>query len=269
MNFKVTANRESIMSKVVFIGAGPGDPELITLKGKKFLEKADVVIYAGSLLNPEILKFAKPDVKLYDSAAMSREEVFKIMVEAVRDGKLVARVHDGDPSFYGALQEQLDFLEKEKIEYKIIPGVSCLQGAAASLKRELTLPNISQTVIITRPKGRTSVPESESIRELAKHQATMVIFLGVQHIDSVIKELGQGGYPKDTPVAVVYRASWREEKIVKGTLNDIVGKVKAAGIKKTALIFVGKVLNPKAYDYSKLYDPSFTHGYRKGDDNVP
>jgi precorrin-4/cobalt-precorrin-4 C11-methyltransferase len=256
------------MSKVVFIGAGPGDPELITLKGKKFLEKADVVIYAGSLLNPEILKYAKPNAELYDSATMHRAEVFKVIVEAVRDGKLVARVHDGDPSFFGALQEQLDFLEKEQIAYTIIPGVSCLQGAAASLKRELTLPNISQTVIITRPKGRTSVPESESIRELAKHQATMVLFLGVQHIDSVIKELEQGGYPKDTPVAVVYRASWPGEKIVKGTLNDILPKVKEAGIKKTALIFVGKVLNPKSYDYSKLYDPSFTTGFRKGVNDV-
>jgi len=256
------------MSKVVFIGAGPGDPELITLKGKKFLEKADVVVYAGSLLNPEILKYAKPDAELYDSATMHREEVFKVIAEAVRDGKLVARVHDGDPSFFGALQEQLDFLEKEKIAYTIIPGVSCLQGAAASLKRELTLPKISQTVIITRPKGRTSVPESESIRELAKHQATMVLFLGVQHIDSVIKELEQGGYPKDTPVAVVYRASWPGEKIVKGTLNDILAKVKEAGIKETALIFIGKVLNPKAYDYSKLYDPSFTTGFRKGVEDV-
>jgi precorrin-4/cobalt-precorrin-4 C11-methyltransferase len=256
------------MSKVVFIGAGPGDPELITLKGKKFLEKADVVIYAGSLLNPEILKYAKPDAELYDSAAMNREEVFRVMVEGVKAGKLVARVHDGDPSFFGALQEQLDFLSKEKIEFTLVPGVSCLQAGAASLKRELTLPNISQTVIITRPKGKTPVPESESIRELAKHRATMVIFLGVQHIDSVIKELGQGGYPKDTPAAVVYRASWREEKIVKGTLNDIVWKVKEAGIKETALIFVGDVLSPKVYDYSKLYDPAFTHGFRKGDDNV-
>ena len=256
------------MSKVVFIGAGPGDPELITLKGKKFLEKADVVIYAGSLLNPEILKYAKPDAELYDSATMHREEVFKVMVEAVREGKLVARVHDGDPSFFGALQEQLDFLEKEKIEYMLIPGVSCLQGGAASLKRELTLPNISQTVIITRPEGRTPVPESESLRELAKHQATMVIFLGVQHINSVIKELEQGGYPKDTPVGVVYKATWPEQKIVKGTLNDIVEKVRAAGITKTALIFVGNVLNPKAYDPSKLYDSSFTTGFRKGVNDV-
>jgi len=256
------------VSKVVIIGAGPGDPELITIKGKKWLEKADVVIYAGSLLNPEILKYTKPGAELYDSAAMNREEVFKLMAESIKAGKLVARVHDGDPSFFGAIQEQMDFLDQEKIEYLRIPGVSCLQGGAASLKRELTLPNISQTVIITRPEGRTPVPEKESIRELAKHQATMVIFLGGQYIAAVIEELEKGGYPKDTPVSVVYRATWPEQKIVKGTLNDIVEKVKAAGITKTALIFVGKVLNPSAYDYSKLYDPSFTHGFRKGDENV-
>lgn len=257
------------MSKVVFIGAGPGDPELITIKGKKNLEKADVIIYAGSLLNPEILKYAKPDAKLYDSAAMNREEVFQVMVVAVNEEKLVARVHDGDPSFFGAITEQMDFLEKEKIPYEVIPGVSCLQGGAASLKRELTLPNVSQSVIITRPEGRTPVPESERIRELAKHGTTMVIFLGVQHIDKVVRELGEGGRPKDTPVAVVYKATWKEEKIVRGTLGDIVQKVRETGIEKTALIFVGEVLSPKAYDYSKLYDPSFTHGYRKGESNVP
>lgn len=256
------------MSKVVIIGAGPGDPELITIKGKKWLEKADVVIYTGSLLNPEILKYAKPNAELYDSAAMNREEVFKVMAESVKAGKLVARVHDGDPSFFGAIQEQMDFLDKEKIEYLRIPGVSCLQGGAASLNRELTLPNISQTVIITRPEGRTPVPEAERIRELARHQATMVIFLGVQHLSAVIEELEKGGYPKATPVAVVYKATWPEQKIVKGTLNDIVEKVEAAEITKTALIFVGKFLDPSAYDYSKLYDPSFTHGFRRGDKNV-
>jgi precorrin-4/cobalt-precorrin-4 C11-methyltransferase len=256
------------MSKVIFIGAGPGDPELITLKGKKFLEKADVVIYAGSLLNPEILKYAKPSAELYDSAKMNREEVFKVMAKTVREGKLVARVHDGDPSFYGAIQEQMDFLKKEKIEYMNIPGVSCLQGSAASLQRELTLPNISQTVIVTRPKGRTPVPESESIRELAKHQATMVIFLGTPQIATVVAELEKGGYPKDTPAALVYKATWPEQKIVRGTLSDIVGKAAGAEIKETALIFVGKVLNPEGYDYSKLYDPEFTTGFRKGAKDV-
>ena len=257
------------MSKVVIIGAGPGDPELITLKGKKWLEKADVVIYAGSLLNPEILKYAKPNAELYDSATMDREEVFKVMADSVKAGKLVARVHDGDPSFFGAIQEQMDFLDKEKIECMRIPGVSCLQGGAASLNRELTLPNISQTVIVTRPEGRTPVPEAERIQELAKHQATMVIFLGIQHINKVIEELGKGGYPEDTPVSVVYKATWPEQKIVKGTLSDIAEKVKAAGITKTALIYVGRVFDPQAYDYSKLYDPAFTHGFRKGDENVP
>ena len=252
------------MSKVVFIGAGPGDPELITLKGKRFLEKADVVIYAGSLLNPEILKYAKADAELHDSAKMHREEVFEVMVDAVRKGKLVARVHDGDPSFYGAIQEQMDFLKKQNIEYMNIPGVSCLQGSAASLQRELTLPNISQTVIVTRPKGRTPVPDAESICELAKHQATMVIFLGTPQIATVVSELQKGGYPKTTPAAVVYKATWPDMKIVRGTLSDIVKKAADAGIKETALIFVGRVLNPEGYDYSKLYAPEFTTGFRKG-----
>ena len=248
----------------MFIGAGPGDPELITLKGKRFLEQADVIIYAGSLLNPEILKYGKPGAELHDSAAMHRDEVFKVMVNSVREGKLVARVHDGDPSFFGAIQEQMDYLSNQGIEYVNIPGVSCLQGSAASLQRELTLPNISQTVIVTRPKGRTPVPESESIRELARHQATMVVFLGTPQIATVVDELQKGGYPKDTPAAVVYKATWPEQKIVRGNLGDIVEKAKAAEITETALIFVGRVLNPEGYDFSKLYDPAFTTGFRKG-----
>jgi len=256
------------MRKVVFIGAGPGDPELITLKGKRNLEKADVIIYAGSLLNPEILKYARPDAELYDSAAMNLKEVLQVMFDAVNEGKFVARVHDGDPSFFGAITEQMDFLEKQKIAYEVIPGVSCLHVGAAALKRELTLPNVSQSVIITRPEGRTPVPESERIRELAKHGTTMVIFLAIQHVEKVIKELEESGRPKDTPVAVVYKATWKEQKIVRGTLEDIVKKVRDAGITRTALIYVGEVLNPKAYDYSKLYDPKFTHGYRKGENDV-
>ncbi|HLN90022.1 MAG TPA: precorrin-4 C(11)-methyltransferase [Candidatus Binatia bacterium] len=253
------------MKKVVFIGAGPGDPELITIKGRKWLEQADVVIYAGSLLNPEYLKYCKKGAELHDSAKMSLPEVQKVMTTGVRADKLVARVHDGDPSFYGAIQEQMTFLDKEGIEYFRIPGVSCLQGGAAALNRELTLPNISQTVIITRPEGRTPVPEAESICKLAAHQATMVIFLGTQHIARVVEELQKGGYPKDTPAQVVYKATWPEQKILKGTLSDIVAKVKAAGITETALIFVGRVLDPQAYDLSKLYDPKFTTGFRKGE----
>ena len=256
------------MKKVVFIGAGPGDPELITIKGKKYLENADVIIYTGSLINHEILKYAKTSAQLYDSAKMDLKQVFQVMIDAINADKLVARVHDGDPSFFGAITEQMDFLDEQKISYEVIPGVSCLQGGASVLRRELTLPNISQSVIITRPEGRTPVPEPERIRELAKHGTTMVIFLGIQHVDKVIEELVESGRPVDTPVAVVYKATWKEQKIVRGTLADIVQKVKDAGITRTGLIFVGEVLNPKAYDYSKLYDPKFTHNYRKGEDDV-
>ncbi|MGB9854215.1 MAG: precorrin-4 C(11)-methyltransferase [Candidatus Bathyarchaeales archaeon] len=258
----------SVKGKVFFVGAGPGDPELITLKGKKLLEKADVIIYTGSLLNPEILKFSRQGAKLYDSASMSLGEIVKTMVDAAKEGKTVVRLHDGDPSFYGAIKEQMDFLAKEKIDYEVVPGVSSLQAAAATLKRELTLPSISQTVIITRPEGRTPITDVENLTELARHRATMAIFLGIPAIDTVVEKLRLGGYPEDTPVAVVYKASWREEKIVKGTLGDIVGKVREAGIKSTALILVGEVLNPKLYDYSKLYDAGFTHSFRKGQKDV-
>ncbi|MFA5571610.1 MAG: precorrin-4 C(11)-methyltransferase [Crenarchaeota archaeon] len=254
------------MNKVVFIGAGPGDPELITLKGKKWLEQADVVIYTGSLLNPDYLKYCKKDAELHDSAKMGLTEMLKIMVEKIKAGKRVVRLHDGDPSFYGAIQEVMTALDKEGIEYFRIPGISCLLGGAAALNRELTLPNISQTVIITRPEGRTPVPEAESIRKLAVSQSTMVIFLGAPHIARVVDELQIGGYSKDTPCQVVYKATWPEQKIVKGNLEDIVEKVKAQDITETALIFVGNVLDPKAYDLSKLYDPKFTTGFRKGED---
>jgi len=257
-----------VKGKVFFVGAGPGDPELITLKGKKLLESADVIVYAGSLLNPEILKFSKQGAKLYDSAAMSLDEIIKTMVDAAKEGKTVVRLHDGDPSFYGAIKEQMDHLEKEGVEYEVVPGVSSLQAAAASLKRELTLPGVSQTVIITRPEGRTPVTEAENLAELAKHKATMAIFLGIPAIDTVVEKLRLGGYSEDTPVAVVYKASWREEKIVKGTLSDIAEKVRKAGIKSTALILVGEVLNPKSYGYSKLYDAGFTHSFRKGQKDV-
>ena len=252
------------MNKVVIIGAGSGDPELITLKGKRYLEQADIVVFTGSLLNPEYLKYAKSSAKLYDSAKMGLPEMLKVMVEGVKADKSVVRLHDGDPSFYGAIQELMDGLDKEGVEYFRIPGISCLLGAAAALNRELTLPNVSQTVIITRPEGRTSVPEAESISKLAQHQATMVIFLGTPHIAKVMVDLQKGGYPKETPVSVVYKATWPEQKIVRGTIADIVEKVNAEGITETALIFVGKVMDPNVYDLSKLYDPAFTTGFRKG-----
>lgn len=253
------------MNKVVFIGAGSGDPELITLKGKKWLEQADIVIYTGSLLNPEYLKYCKKGAQLHDSAKMGLPEMLKVIVEGVTASKQVVRLHDGDPSFYGAIQEVMTALDKEGIEYFRIPGISCLLGGAAALNRELTLPNISQTVIITRPEGRTPVPEKESLQKLASHQATMVIFLGTPHIARVVEDLQKGGYIKDTPCQVVYKATWPEQKIVKGTLADIVEKVRAAGITETALIFVGKVFDPQTYDLSKLYDPKFTTGFRTGE----
>jgi precorrin-4/cobalt-precorrin-4 C11-methyltransferase len=254
--------------KVFFVGAGPGDPELITLKGKKILEKADVVVYTGSLLNPEILKYAKEGAQLFDSSRMDLEEIVQTLVKAAKEGNIVVRLHDGDPSFYGAIKEQMDLLDKEGIEYEVIPGVSSLQAAAASLKLELTLPGVSQTVIITRPEGKTPITGADNLVELARHRATMAIFLGVHAIRKVVDKLRLGGYPEDTPVAVVYKASWPEEEIVKGTLRDIAEKVEGENIKSTALILVGDVIEPKDYGRSRLYDAGFTHGFRRGKGNV-
>ena len=249
--------------KITIVGAGPGDPELITLKGKKAIENADILIYAGSLVNKEVLNYNKKNAKIYNSATMNLDEIIDVIVEGVKNNLNVVRVHTGDPSIYGAIKEQIDELKKYGIDVDIIPGVTSLFAATSSLKVELTLPDVSQTVIITRPEGRTPKPEDEKIKDLAKHNATMAIYLGVGMIDKVVKDLLDGGYNEDTPVAVVYHASWDDEKIVKGTLNDISQKVKDAGIKKTALIIVGEVLNPKYYEYSKLYDKDFETEYRK------
>jgi precorrin-4/cobalt-precorrin-4 C11-methyltransferase len=249
------------MSKVYFIGAGPGDPELITLKAKRLIEEADVIIYSGSLLNPKILEYARG--KLYDAAKMDREEINNILAEAALNGRLAIRLHDGDPSIYGAIREQIDKLESKGIECQVIPGISALFAAASRLNLELTLPGITQTVIITRAEARTPVPDREKIEELAKHKSTMAFYLSVHLIDKVVKELIKGGYEEDTPVAVVYRATWDDEIIIKGKLNDIARKVKDARINKTAIIIVGYVIEPKMYEYSKVYDPNFTHGYRK------
>ncbi|NYB52791.1 MAG: precorrin-4 C(11)-methyltransferase [Methanobacteriaceae archaeon] len=250
--------------KVVFIGAGPGDPELITLKALKVIEKADVIIYAGSLVNPEILGYAKEEAVIYNSAHMNLDEIVDVMGEAAGEGKLVARVHTGDPSIYGAIKEQIQQLKSKQIEYHIIPGVSSLFAAAAALETELTLPEVSQTVIITRPSGRTPKPDREAIFRLAEHQATMCIFLGVHMIGKVVGEL-LTFYDPETPVAVVQKASWKDEKIVRGNLTDIIDKVKDAGIQKTAIIVVGEVLHPGSVTPSKLYDAHFTHEYRKGE----
>ncbi len=248
---------------VYFIGAGPGDPDLLTIKGKKVIDRADVIIYAGSLVNKEILKDAKADAAIYNSAAMTLEEVLAVMQKAEADGLVTARVHTGDPSVFGAHREQMDALKQLGIPYEVIPGVSSFVAAAAALKKEYTLPGVSQTVILTRMEGRTAMPPKESIRDLARHNATMVIFLSVGMIDRLATELMQE-YRPDTPAAVVYKASWENQKIVQGTLSDIAQKVTDAGIKKTALIVVGDFLGEE-YELSRLYDKTFSHEYRRAE----
>ena len=235
---------------------------MLTLKAVKIIHKADVIIYAGSLVNKDVLKFAKKAAVSYDSAKMTLEEVLGIIDREKSTKKIIARLHTGDPSLYGAIQEQMDWCEKEGIAYEVIPGVSSFQAAAASLRQEFTLPGVSQTVILTRLSGRTKVPQKEDLEKLAKIRATLVIFLSVQDIARVVKKL-KYGYNQDTPVAVVERASWPDERGIQGTLADIAKKVKAAGIKRQALIIVGEVLRKKGYQSSRLYDKNFAHGFRK------
>lgn len=247
---------------VWFIGAGPGDPELITLKGKRLIESADVIIYAGSLVNKKVLAGRKKAAVVWDSSGLTLEEVIAIIQEAVQQGRTVARVHTGDPSLYGAIREQADWLDQLGISYEVVPGVSSFTAAAAALAREFTLPGVSQTVICTRLAGRTSVPAKEQLKKLAAHSASMVIFLSIHMIRRVVDELLAGGYRRETKIAVVRKATWGDQQIVEGALEDIAGKVEKAGIKKTALILVGDFLD-NAYEKSKLYDKNFSHGYRK------
>lgn len=248
--------------KVFLIGAGPGDPELITIKGARIISEADVVIYAGSLVNVQVLAGAKPEAEIYNSASMTLDEVLQVMKEAINQGKMVARVHTGDPSIYGAIQEQMDQLAEWGIDYEVIPGVSSFVATAAALKQEYTLPDVTQTVILTRMEGRTGVPTKEKIRSLAEHNATMCIFLSVHMMSELVEQL-RSGYAEDTPVMVVQRASWPDQKIVHGTLADIAHKVAQADIGKTAMIVVSNVFR-REYSKSKLYDPEFTHEYRIG-----
>lgn len=251
---------------VHFVGAGPGDPELLTLKEKRLLEEADVVIYAGSLVNPELLDYCREGAGIYNSASMTLDQVLEVMKEAEAMGQTTVRLHTGDPSVYGAHREQMDALERMGIPYDVTPGVSSFLAAAASLKKEYTLPGVSQTVILTRRGGRTEVPERESLKKLAEHQASMVIFLSVGQMEEVAGELAPF-YGWDCPAAVVYRASWEDETIVRGTLREIGEKVRQAGITKTALIAVGGFLG-NDYELSKLYDGTFTHGFRRGTDRT-
>ena len=250
---------------IYFIGAGPGDPELITLKGRRLIDEADVIIFAGSLVNPKVLDGHKESAKIYDSAYMDLDEVTKVEIEAEKAGLKVVRVHTGDPSIYGAIREQMDILEKEGIEYEVVPGVSSFVATAAALKKEYTLPDVSQTVIITRMEGRTPMPPREKLKDLASHHASMCIFLSVGFMDELCKTLIEGGYEPDTPIAVVYKASWPEQKIVIGTLSDMPQKAKEANISKTAMTVVGGFLGDK-YSLSKLYDKHFSTEFRKAVD---
>ncbi|MBI2875397.1 MAG: precorrin-4 C(11)-methyltransferase [Candidatus Tectomicrobia bacterium] len=250
--------------RVFFIGAGPGDPELLTLKGKRILQEADLVIYAGSLVNPELLAYAREGAEICDSASLTLEEIFGRIAQAFQGGKVVVRLQTGDPSIYGALDEQLRLLEAHGIPYEVVPGVSSAMAAAATLRQEFTVPEVCQTVILTRLEGRTPVPERERLSRLAQIQATLVIFLSLDRIDKVVEELA-AGYPPQTPVAVVYRASWPEEKVIRGTLAEIAGKVREAGLNRQGLILVGEALGlrQEREDHrSRLYHGDFPHGFR-------
>ena len=249
--------------KIIFAGAGPGAPDLITLRCLKAIQEADLIVYAGSLVNPEVLKSAGSACSIVDSATISLQEIVKLMKEAYFSGKKVIRLHTGDPAIYGAIAEQMTELDKLKIPYEVIPGVSSVFASAAALKTELTSPGVSQTVILTRQAGRTPVPPGQEIANLAKHGATMCIFLSAGGVKNLTDELIRGGYSPETPAHVVYRASWKEEKIVRGNISNISEKLKKAGIERQAMIIVGDALDREKCGKSLLYDATFAHGYRK------
>lgn len=249
--------------QVTFVGAGPGDKELITVRGMNCLKKADVIIYAGSLVNPALLEYAKKDTEIHNSASMTLDEVIAVTDKSVKTGKYVVRLHTGDPSIYGAIREQMDRLDELSITYEVVPGVSSFLASAAALKKEFTLPDVSQTVIITRQEGRTPVPEKEKLSLLASHGATMCIFLSVQMIEEVMEEMLSGGaYTKDTPVAVVEKASWPDQKVYQGTIATIGGILKNSGVERTAMIMVGGFLDGE-YELSRLYASDYTHMFRE------
>lgn len=248
---------------VYFLGAGPGAPDLITVRGQKLLREADVIVYAGSLVNPELLTVKKESCQVYNSAFMTLEEVLAVLEKAEKEGLMSVRLHTGDPCLYGAIREQMDGLKARGIEYSICPGVSAFCGAAAALELEYTLPGVSQTVIISRMAGRTPVPERESIRRLAVHQATMVLFLSAGQLPELSQELMAGGYEADTPAAICYKATWPEEKRLYCTVGTLAETAAEAQVSSTALIIVGQVIGDQ-YDRSLLYDPAFTTAFRQG-----
>ncbi len=247
---------------VNFVGAGCGAADLITVRGARLLSEADIIIYAGSLVNPELLEYASDCCEIHNSAFMTLDEVICVMAEAERDGKKTVRLHTGDPCIYGAIREQMDRLDKLNIPYEICPGVSSFCGAAAALKAEYTLPDISQTVIISRMAGRTPVPEKESIRSLSAHGATMVVFLSAGMLEELSHELIEGGYLPESPAAIVYKASWQDEKICRCTVEKLAETAEKNGIRKTALICIGGFLGDN-YSLSRLYDSAFETAFRK------
>lgn len=247
-----------------FVGAGPGAVDLITVRGQKFLEQADVVIYAGSLVNPELLKSTKEGCRIYNSAKMTLEEVLDVMTDAEKEKKMTVRLHTGDPCLYGAIREQMDQLDRLGIAYDSCPGVSSFCGAAAALDLEYTLPEVSQSVVITRMEGRTPVPEKEKVASFASHGATMVLFLSTGLLDKLEKQLMEGGYKADTPAAIVYKATWPEEETHICTVSTLARTAREYQITKTALIIVGDVVTHHRYERSKLYDPEFTTEFRQG-----
>ena len=250
--------------KIHFVGAGSGAADLITVRGAKLLREADVIIYAGSLVNPALLDYAKEGAEIHNSAHMTLEQVIEVMKAAEAQGKMTVRLHTGDPCLYGAHREQMDLLDEAGIGYDVVPGVSSFCGAAAALNAEYTLPNVSQSVIITRMEGRTPVPDGEKLRKMASHGCTLVLFLSTSLLDGAVEELLAGGaYTEDTPAAIVYKATWPDQKVWRCTIGTLAETAREAGVKNTALITIGGFLGD-AYDRSRLYDPTFTHMFRKG-----
>lgn len=251
-----------------FVGAGCGAKDLITVRGMRHIEKADVICYAGSLVNKELLDYNMKNAAIYDSSKMTLEQIINILVESDRAGKYTVRLHTGDPSLYGAIKEQMDELDKADVEYDVTPGVSAAFGAASSLKCEFTLPDVSQTLILTRAEGKTLVPKNQSIRELASHKATMAIYLSAGLSERLKEELLAGGYDKTTPVAICYKVTWDDEKIIKCDIDTMCMELKNNNITKTCIFIVGKVIEPEKYDYSRLYAADFSTEYRKGTSDV-
>lgn len=256
------------MRRLYIVGAGPGDPELITVKGLKLLKEADVILYTDSLVNDELVAAAKPDAEVLQSSGMALEEMAALMIERINQGKKVVRLHTGDPSVYGAIMEQIVILKEAGIETEIIPGVSSVFAAAAAVGAELTIPDLTQTLILTRAEGRTPVPEREKLRDLASHHCTLALFLSATLSKKVVRELTEAGWSMDTPVAVVQRASWPDQRIVHTTLQHLDEQMGKLGIRSHAMILAGWALDPQIHERggyrSKLYDKTFTHGYRKG-----